>query len=175
VWGLLSRNILAWLDFSLDGPENRPIKQVAMVRIQNNTLSLTSLLEPNLRYSENSPYQQACFFFERGIAMRTVLLWTMLGICLVGCATTPAQMYRPRNYDGVAWKIECAGQMGLIDMPFQIKVNGQTVIDGKFSGFQRHAEYSGTYQGYKITASLTRMYRNIQVLVFVDGERAATF
>ena len=110
--------------------------------------------------------------------MKTTLL-AIVSICLVcciaGCATAPSQTYRPRNYDGPVWVIVCKGEIGLIDMPFEIKINGETVIKDKFSDFQRHADYQGTYEGHQITASFARGYNDIQVIVFVDGERAATF
>ena len=109
---------------------------------------------------------------------RTSLFLSLCSLCvltLVGCASAPAQTYRPRNYDGPSWQIECEAEIGLIDMLFAIQINGETIIEAKFSDFKQHEEYSGHYQGHAITASLTRLRRGVQVMVFVDGERAATF
>lgn len=105
-----------------------------------------------------------------------IILTSLIVCALFGCATAPAQMYRPKAYDGPAWQIEAMMKPGLIDSEISIKINGKDVIVDKFSDFQSTAEYFGEYEGHKITSSLTRTRGpNIQVMVFVDGERAATF
>ena len=109
--------------------------------------------------------------------MKMLLTFLLLTIGIAGCASAPAQMYRPRNYDGPAWQIECEQtKLGLWDFSFVIHIDGENVIEGKFADWQNVAEYSGQYKDHKITANFARQYRgSIQIMVFVDGERAATF
>lgn len=106
-----------------------------------------------------------------------ILSFVLLAFMMVGCATAPVQTYRPRNYDGPMWNIQAKqSKLGLIDSTYEILINGEKVIEGKFSDFQKNAEFTGLYQDHNISASFTRISdHELQIIVFVDGERAATF
>jgi len=110
--------------------------------------------------------------------MRKLLL-AMLAVYLVGCASAPEQSYRPSGYNGPAWRIDGNWKESLLgDDTIKIRINGQTVITGKFPILNNTVELSGTYEEYQITASCVRTHgylgTTIQAMVFVDNERAAT-
>ena len=105
--------------------------------------------------------------------MKRLLCITLLFV--IGCASTPAQMYRPRGYDGDAWRINTILKPGLVDTELTIQINGDPIIKEKLSDFQSSYELAGKYEGRNITASCSQANSAWKVFVFVDNERAASF
>jgi hypothetical protein len=108
--------------------------------------------------------------------MRNTLLAVALSLMLVGCASAPAQMYRPAAHSGAPWQIE--GDFNSLTNAITIRINGQEVIAGRLSILQRSAELSGKYDNRPITASCSQstglLGTRTQCIVFVANERAAT-
>jgi hypothetical protein len=99
-------------------------------------------------------------------------------ILLVGCmSTVPSDSYRPRGSTENAWAI--SGQFNELTGNLIVTIDGRQVINGNVSVWDGSGELYGRYQGRRVSVScnyVTKVFTAYeQCMVFVDGERAASF
>ena len=99
---------------------------------------------------------------------------------LTGCASTaPTTFYRPANYSGEPYRISgtlspMSGWNGVVE----ITINDQVVINKPLPVFSNTIDATGSYNGKKVTATITKVINFTSSYhradVFIGSEKAAT-
>lgn len=97
-------------------------------------------------------------------------------VFLTACATTaPSQYYRPA---GAPDPVKISGDYNEFTYKVNISFNGDPVLSGNLPIFGSDVELSGVYSGSPVSAYCNRktsaLRQNIQCMVLMDNERAAT-
>ncbi len=108
--------------------------------------------------------------------MKKLFLLVFTITALIACASTPIQMYRPAGSTEPAWQI--TGEYNEFTDSLEIFINNTSVMSGHLSFFGREAELSGQYMNKSVTSSCFTKQKfletELQCIVFIEGERAAT-
>ena len=98
-----------------------------------------------------------------------------LVVFIAGCASAPAQSYRPKGDDDL---MMVSGKINNITNKVVITIDGKEVINDTASFWDGHGNFTGEYEGRDVAANCHQVRKLFseyyQCLVHVDNELAAT-
>lgn len=105
--------------------------------------------------------------------MKKLYIFLLIGI-LAGCSSGLLE-YKPAHWKGLSWVIVGKADVGATTDAVTILVNETTVITGNLSKLNPEGDFTGSYEGYDISAKCSMAGKgssNHDCDVFVEGKMA---